>query len=62
MLFCLGKHFSDTFPIQNGLKQWDALLPWLFFLHQGSAAFLLLRVTLAIHIFVEGCRKKCCGQ
>jgi hypothetical protein len=25
----IGKHFSDTFPIQNGPKQ-DALLPQLF--------------------------------
>jgi hypothetical protein len=23
---CVGKHLSDTFPIQNGLKQGDALL------------------------------------
>jgi hypothetical protein len=23
-----GKHLSDTFPIQNGLKQGDALLPF----------------------------------
>jgi hypothetical protein len=27
---CVGKHLSDTFPIQNGLKQGDDLLPWLF--------------------------------
>jgi hypothetical protein len=26
---CTGKHLSDNFPIQNGLKQ-DALLPLLF--------------------------------
>jgi hypothetical protein len=26
----VGKLFSDTFPIQNGLKQGDALLPLLF--------------------------------
>jgi hypothetical protein len=25
---CIGKHLSDTFPIQNGLKR-DALLPLL---------------------------------
>jgi hypothetical protein len=25
-----GKHLSDTFPIKNGLKQGDALLPLLF--------------------------------
>jgi hypothetical protein len=25
-----GKHLSDMFPIQNGLKQGDALLPLLF--------------------------------
>jgi hypothetical protein len=24
-----GKHSSDTFPIQNGLKQGDVLLPML---------------------------------
>jgi hypothetical protein len=27
---CVGKLFSDKFPIQNGLKQGDALLPLLF--------------------------------
>jgi hypothetical protein len=26
----IGKHLSDSFPIQNGLKQGDALLPLLF--------------------------------
>jgi retron-type reverse transcriptase len=26
----IGKHFSDAFPIQNGLKQGDALSPLLF--------------------------------
>jgi hypothetical protein len=26
----IGKHLSDSFPIQNGLKQGDALSPWLF--------------------------------
>jgi sorting nexin-29 len=26
----VGKHLSDTFPIKNGLKQGDALLPLLF--------------------------------
>jgi hypothetical protein len=26
-----GKHLSNAFPIQNGLKQGDALLPLLFF-------------------------------
>jgi hypothetical protein len=25
-----GKHLSDSFPIQNGLKQGDAVLPLLF--------------------------------
>jgi hypothetical protein len=25
----IGKHLSDTFPIQNGLKQGDALSPLL---------------------------------
>jgi hypothetical protein len=25
-----GKHLSDSFPIQNGLKQGDVLLPLLF--------------------------------
>jgi hypothetical protein len=28
--FCIGKHLSDNFPIQNGLKLGDALLPLLF--------------------------------
>jgi len=27
---CVGKLLSDKFPIQNGLKQGDALLPLLF--------------------------------
>jgi hypothetical protein len=27
---CIGKHLSDNFPVQNGLKQGDALLPLLF--------------------------------
>jgi hypothetical protein len=27
---CIGKHFSDSFPIQNGLKQGDAVSPLLF--------------------------------
>jgi hypothetical protein len=26
----IGKHLSDSFPIQNALKQGDALLPLLF--------------------------------
>jgi hypothetical protein len=26
----MGKHFSHTFPVQNGLKQGDALAPLLF--------------------------------
>jgi hypothetical protein len=26
----IGKHLPDNFPIQNGLKQGDALLPLLF--------------------------------
>jgi hypothetical protein len=26
----IGKHLSDNFPIQNGLKQGDALTPLLF--------------------------------
>jgi len=28
--FRVGKHFSDMFPIRNGLKQGDALSPLLF--------------------------------
>jgi hypothetical protein len=27
---CVGKHLSDNYPIQNGLKQGDALSPLLF--------------------------------
>jgi hypothetical protein len=27
---CIGKYLSDSFPIQNGLKQGDALSPLLF--------------------------------
>jgi hypothetical protein len=27
---CIGKHFSDSVPVQNGLKQGDALSPLLF--------------------------------
>jgi hypothetical protein len=30
MIDFIGKHLSDNFPIQNGLKQGDALLPLLF--------------------------------
>jgi hypothetical protein len=26
----IGKYLCEKFPIQNGLKQWDALSPWLF--------------------------------
>jgi hypothetical protein len=33
----VGKHLSDTFPIQNGLKQGDALSPLLFNLALESA-------------------------
>jgi hypothetical protein len=35
--FHIGKHFSDTFPIQNDLKQGAALSPLLFnFALQGT--------------------------
>jgi hypothetical protein len=27
---CIGKHLSDSFPIQNGLEQGDALSPLFF--------------------------------
>jgi hypothetical protein len=33
----ISKHLSDTFPIQNGLKQGDALLPLLSNLALESA-------------------------
>jgi hypothetical protein len=26
IIVCIAKHLSETFPIQNGLKQGDALL------------------------------------
>jgi hypothetical protein len=29
-IICVGKHLSDMFLIQNGLKQGDALMPLLF--------------------------------
>jgi hypothetical protein len=28
--FCIRNHLSDSFPIQNGLEQGDALSPLLF--------------------------------
>jgi hypothetical protein len=34
---CLGKRLPDSFPIQNGLKQGDALSPLLFNFALGSA-------------------------
>jgi hypothetical protein len=34
---CIGKHLSDNFPIQNGLKQGDALMPLLFNFALGYA-------------------------
>jgi hypothetical protein len=33
----IGKHLSDSFPIKNGLKQGDALLPLLFNFALGYA-------------------------
>jgi hypothetical protein len=27
---CIGKHLHDNFPIQNGLKEGDALSPLLY--------------------------------
>jgi hypothetical protein len=33
----IGKHLSDSFPIQNALKQGDALLPLLFNIALGYA-------------------------
>jgi hypothetical protein len=32
----IGKHLSDNFPIQYGLKQGDALLPLLFNFASGK--------------------------
>jgi hypothetical protein len=29
-LFCIGENLHDVFPIQNGLKQGDDLMPLLF--------------------------------
>jgi hypothetical protein len=33
---CIGKHLSDNFPIQNGLKQGVALSPLLFSFASGN--------------------------
>jgi hypothetical protein len=33
----IGKHLSDSFPIQNGIKQGDALTPLLFNFALGYA-------------------------
>ena len=35
--FQIGKHLSDIFPINNGLKQGDVLLPLLFIIAVESA-------------------------
>jgi hypothetical protein len=34
----VGKHLSDSFPVQNGLKQGDALSPLLFYFASVYAA------------------------
>jgi hypothetical protein len=34
---CIGKYLSDTFPIQNDLKQGDALFPLIFIFAFGYA-------------------------
>jgi hypothetical protein len=45
----LGKHLFDKFPIQNGLKQGDALLPLLF----SFALECAIRKVLENHINLE---------
>jgi hypothetical protein len=37
----IGKHLSDSFPIQNGLKQGDALSPLLF---NFSLVYVIMKV------------------
>jgi hypothetical protein len=46
---CIGKTLSDTFPIQNGLKQGDALSPLLF----NYALEYAIRKVQEIHVVLK---------
>jgi hypothetical protein len=58
----IGKHLSDTFPIQNGLKQGDALSPMLFNFDlvyairkvQGNQVRLKLNETHQLLVYADG--------